>query len=109
VNGRSVGDARHNAVEGVDLADEGALSNPADGRVARHDACGRVSGGAGGGWTDCVGLVRDEGCFGANAGGCSGGFASGVAAACFVRRERSFVEVQWGVVLNRAVMLWAHR
>ncbi len=31
-----VGDAAHRAAQGVDLADQVALAEPADGRVARH-------------------------------------------------------------------------
>ena len=36
-----VGDAAHDAVEGVDLANEMALAEAADGRVAGHGADGR--------------------------------------------------------------------
>ena len=64
----SVRDAAHQAVEGIDLAHEVALAEPADGRVAGHLADGRE-------------LVRDERSARAHAGGGSGRFASRMASA----------------------------
>ena len=63
-----VGDAAHQAVEGVDLADQMALAEPADRRIAGHRADGRES-------------VRHQRGFGAHPGRRSRGFAAGVAAA----------------------------
>ena len=64
----AVGDPAHQAVEGVDLADQMALPEPADGRIARHRADGRKS----------VGHQRRPG---AHAGGGGRSLAAGVAAA----------------------------
>ncbi len=36
-----IGDAAHHAVEGIDLAHQMALAEPADGRIAGHGADGR--------------------------------------------------------------------
>ncbi len=63
-----VGDAAHQAVERVDLADQMALAEPADRRIAGHRADGRE-------------FVRHQRGFGAHPGRRSRGFAAGVAAA----------------------------
>ncbi len=64
----SVGDAAHEAVEGVDLADQVAFAEAANGRVARHFADGGKP-------------VGDEGRAGAHARCRAGGFDTRVAAA----------------------------
>ncbi len=63
-----VGDAAHQPVEGIDLAHQMALAEPADGRVAGHLADGREA-------------VGDERRPGAQARGRGRGLAAGMAAA----------------------------
>ena len=63
-----VGGAAHQAVEGVDFADQVALADAADGGVAGHLA-------------DAGAAVGDQDGAGAHAGGGGGGFAAGVASA----------------------------
>ena len=63
-----VGDPAHQAVQRVDLPDQMALAEPADGRIAGHRADGRK-------------LVGDQGSRRAHARGRGRGFTAGVAAA----------------------------
>ena len=63
-----VGDAAHQAVQCIDFADQMALAEPADRRIAGHRADGRES-------------VRHQGRVRAHARGRGRGFAAGVAAA----------------------------
>jgi hypothetical protein len=58
----------HDAVEGIDFPDQMAFSEPANGRIARHRA-------------DSSESVRHEGGSGTHAGGGSGSFTAGMAAA----------------------------
>ena len=67
LNGGAIGGAPHDAAQGVDFAHDGALGNPADGRVAAHLSDGIERGG------------EQEGAS-AEPGGHGGGFGSGVAA-----------------------------
>ena len=63
-----VGDAAHEAVQGIDFPHQMALAEPANGRIAGHGADGRES-------------VRHQGRFRAHAGAGSRGFTAGMAAA----------------------------
>ncbi len=63
-----VGDAAHQAVEGIDFPHQMALAEPADGRIAGHGADGGEP-------------VRHQRGFRAHAGGRSRGFTAGMAAA----------------------------
>ena len=73
-----VGDAAHQAVEGIDLAHQVALAEPADGRIAGHLA-------------DRGERVGDERRAGAHAGSRGRGFAAGMAAA-----HHDHVELRFG-------------
>jgi len=68
LNRGPIGGAAHDAAQGVDLADDGALGDAPDGRIAGHLA-------------DGVEVRRQEQGPGAQASGHGGGFGAGVAAA----------------------------
>ena len=81
LDGRAVGDAGHLAAEGVDLADDLALGQAADGRVARHGG-------------NRVGPQGDQGGGGPEACRRQGGLAPGVPAAYYNNIEGVLAHLQ---------------
>jgi hypothetical protein len=87
LNARGVGHSAHEAVERIDLAHEMALAQAAYGRVAGHRA-------------DLVGAQRHQRGIGAEARGCAGRLAPGMAASddddIKTLRHSSFSAIFWG-------------